>query len=259
MARAKRTSAATIHEALRLRFAAPEWAYLDEVRNGTGYARREVRTTADALAMSLWPSRGLELHGIEIKSDRADWLREKSAPEKADAIGRYCDRWWLAIGDASVAPLDEVPAPWGLLVFEDGGLRCARLPELLPSPLPIDRLLLAALLRKAAADVEAHAQAAIDAAREDARGAALAQYQREIVGHEMLTKALADFERVSGVRVSVYDGERIGAAVRAVLRQGPGGLRTQMEHALGQARRIVAQIESGISALERGETDEDMD
>jgi len=84
---------------LKERFAAPEFAFLPHVRNGTGYARGTTRT-ADALAMSLWPSRGLELYGFEIKSERRDWLRERENPEKAEEICRFCDRWWVVAGVA---------------------------------------------------------------------------------------------------------------------------------------------------------------
>ena len=59
-----RTSAADIHAALRLRYAQPEWAIMFEVANGTGAAQRRY---ADAIAMNLFPSRGLCVHGFEVK------------------------------------------------------------------------------------------------------------------------------------------------------------------------------------------------
>ena len=254
----KRTSAASLHEALRLRFAAPEWAYLDEVRNGTGYARRETRT-ADAIAMSLWPSRGLELHGIEIKSDRADWLREKNNPAKADAIGKYCDRWWLAIGDASVAPLDEVPAPWGLLVFADGGLVCARLPSPLPSPLPIDRLLLAALLRKATAACDQHvhrdevakeSESLIAEAR--AGGLAAMTHEQAMVRRdaEELRERIERFEKASGVEIDRFRPDLTGAAVRALVEHGPERIRQSAEHTRNCAAAVMREAEALMAALD---------
>ena len=74
----------------------PRWATFPAVRNATGFAR-QVRT-ADAIAMALWPSMGLELHGFEIKSHRHDWLRELKKPDKADAIAKHCNRWWIVAG-----------------------------------------------------------------------------------------------------------------------------------------------------------------
>ena len=60
---------------LRYRFCQPEWAFLSQVRNGTGYLR--TTRTADALAMSLWPSRGLHLYGFEIKVRKSDWKKDR--------------------------------------------------------------------------------------------------------------------------------------------------------------------------------------
>jgi hypothetical protein len=84
------------------------------VRNSTGYGDR----TCDAIAMSLWPSRGLELHGIEIKCSRGDWLHELKRPDKADKMFKYFDRWWLAVSDESVAHDYEIPPTWGLIVMD---------------------------------------------------------------------------------------------------------------------------------------------
>ena len=50
------------------------YAFLSQVRNGTGYAK-ETRT-ADAICMSLWPSRGLTITGYEIKIAKNDWKKE---------------------------------------------------------------------------------------------------------------------------------------------------------------------------------------
>src|SRR5438876_1169784 len=72
--------------------------------------------SADALAMSLWPSRGLELHGFEIKASRADWRTELRNPETADEIATRCDRWWIVAGSADIVTDGELPPTWGLLV-----------------------------------------------------------------------------------------------------------------------------------------------
>ena len=52
-----------VFEALKTRYNSPEYCLLPQVRNSTGYSSK-VRT-ADAIAMSLWPSRGLTLTGFE--------------------------------------------------------------------------------------------------------------------------------------------------------------------------------------------------
>lgn len=58
---------------LRERYQGRDWAFLLQVPDGTGMAKSR---TADALAMGLWPSKGLNLHGFEVKASRSDWLAE---------------------------------------------------------------------------------------------------------------------------------------------------------------------------------------
>ena len=53
-------------EALRSQWPHPTCAFIPEFRGGTGYSRE---SRADAIAMHLWPSEGLELIGFEVKSD----------------------------------------------------------------------------------------------------------------------------------------------------------------------------------------------
>lgn len=131
--------------ALAARYCRPAWAFLPEVRNGTGY-QREPRT-ADAMAMSLWPSRGLELHGFEVKASRADWLGELKNPAKAEEIAAFCDRWWLVVGDKEIVKPAELPPTWGLMIPRGTGLiAVTEAPKL--DATPLDRLFVASLLRK---------------------------------------------------------------------------------------------------------------
>lgn len=137
-------SEAEVYGALRRRFSAPEYAVLPGVADQTGYGKSR---TIDAIIMSLWPSRGLLIHGVEIKVSRADWLRELSNPDKQEAIFSKCDRFWLAVGDVNIVNDDEIPATWGLLVPSGTKMRVKKeAPEL--SPNHIDRGFLAAILRK---------------------------------------------------------------------------------------------------------------
>src|SRR5215831_12205622 len=89
---AKSLSASDICIGMRKRYCAPEWALFFNVANGTG--ARTYRY-ADAMGMCLFPSRGLELHGFEVKISKSDWKREAADPEKAETIAAYCDRWWV--------------------------------------------------------------------------------------------------------------------------------------------------------------------
>jgi hypothetical protein len=132
-----------VFAALRVRFSPPEFVFLEEVRSRTGYAG-EVRY-ADALAVNCFASRGQFLHGVEVKVSRADWLAELKNPDKAEAIFKYCDFWWLAVPDASIVQ-NDLPPTWGLLAPRGKTLTAVvKAPKLSPQPLTIS--FLASILR----------------------------------------------------------------------------------------------------------------
>lgn len=132
-------------KALRRHFCGPSYALLTGVTNGTG---RNNTNEADAIAMSIWPSRGLYLIGIEIKVSRSDWLRELKNPAKAESIARYCDQWCIAAGSESIVQISELPKPWGLLVPGPGGnLKVAKAPAQIRAK-AIDKRFLAAVFRR---------------------------------------------------------------------------------------------------------------
>lgn len=128
----------------------PKWALIPHVRNGAGWGGSTGYgglRTCDAIAVGLWSSTGLGLHGHEIKVSRSDWLRELKDPDKADAFRCYCDRWWV-VAPAGVVRDGELPAGWGLLEVVGGKLRRkVEAPPLSPEPAP--RGLIAALIRAA--------------------------------------------------------------------------------------------------------------
>ena len=95
------------------------FARLAQVRNATGYGSK-IRT-ADAMVMSLWPSRGIWLAGFEMKSSRSDWLAELKQPAKAEEIGRWCHYWWLVVSNENVVRGDELPVTWGLMMPDASG------------------------------------------------------------------------------------------------------------------------------------------
>ena len=137
--------ATEVMAALRLMYNAQAYALFREVGNSTGF---KCQRHADALIMSLWPSRGMEIIGFEIKVSRTDWLKELAHPEKADPIAGYCDRWAIAVGDEEIVKVGELPPTWGLLVpSSSGGLRWKTPAPSNEQPKPIDRNFLAAVLR----------------------------------------------------------------------------------------------------------------
>lgn len=142
---------------VRKRYTGRDAAVFEQVANSTG-ARGD--RYADVIALDLWPSAGLHLHGFEVKVSRGDWLRELRDPKKADAIARYCDCWWIVAAPAIVGRSELRPG-WGLLEPHEellhGGAVAFDLRIVVsakPSePQPVlDRGFVAAILRRAAAD-----------------------------------------------------------------------------------------------------------
>lgn len=133
-----------ICEALRRKFAAPEYALFFEVGDATG---GRARRWADAVAMSLWPSRGLSLSGFEIKVARNDWVKEMKQPAKAEAIAQYCTQWWMVTAPGIIRE-GELPELWGHFELHANGLRVIK-PAPITEAVPITPHFLAALLRRA--------------------------------------------------------------------------------------------------------------
>ena len=157
-------NASHIKSALRMRYAAPQYATLEEVRNATGRVapckrakRRQSGKAsgpryADMIAVGLWPSMGLEIIGFEVKTTRTDWLKEISDDKKAVAVQQYCDRWMLVVphkNHEKIVRNGELPATWGMLTVDDDGT----VREIVAAPKldaqPITRAFLASLMRNA--------------------------------------------------------------------------------------------------------------
>ena len=116
------------------------------VRSGAGF---DARRTADFVAMDLWPSKGLALHGHEIKVSRPDWLRELKEPEKAAEFIPYMNYWWAVVSGPRIVRDGELPEGWGLMVMRGPLLTVAvKAPRRDAKPLTPTRL--AALLRAVA-------------------------------------------------------------------------------------------------------------
>lgn len=96
------------------------WIIAEHVRVRAGFAgygdmQHGRMRTADALAIDTWQSKGMELHGFEVKCTRSDWLTELKQPEKSAPFRDVCDRWWLVIADAAMVKPGELPDGWGLM------------------------------------------------------------------------------------------------------------------------------------------------
>ncbi len=241
-----------LYKLLALRYPKEEYAFLPNVRNGTGWSKKVTRE-ADALAVSLWPSRGIEIIGFEIKVDRGDWIREKKNPAKAEEIAQFCDRWFLVISDPAVAPEQEVPANWGILCAKGGKLIQVRAAALLKAT-PMDKFFMAAIFRQASKFVIP--QISIDEKmmerieEEVVRRTSNLKYSADRNREDLieLRNRVEKFQKISGVVIDSWDVEGIGEAVHAI-RSG-GNLesrinreKVELEDAMGQVERSKATIE----------------
>lgn len=253
MSTANPLTTAEVLQRLRTKFSDNGYALFTEVGDATGMKQKR---WADALVMSLWPSRGLELMGFEIKVSRGDWKRELADPSKAEAICKYCDRWTIVAGGKGIVQLDELPKSWGLMEADGNGLKVRKQAPLL-QPVPLDRAFVAAICRRASEqslDDKTLAQA-ISAEREKWR-----QEQRETERRESLrqsqqpdpvahlTSKIREFTEASGINPFDWRGpKRIGEAVRIVLENDgePPGM-----HRINLIRRAAEEIIKEISKLD---------
>lgn len=239
---------ADLYRMLRSRYEPQAWSLMFEVADATGARQRR---WADAVAMSLWPSRGLGLHGHEVKASRSDWLRELKKPEKAESICRFCDHWWLVVSDKCIVHDGELPPTWGLLAPDGRGVLktivdAPRLEAATP-----DRMFLAALLRAASKPTvdldrtrlsEEYSRGYKEGQESGARTSKRLQQD-----FDQLQADVRDFESAAGFGIRSgwnNKADKIGRVVKEVL----AGKYDRDAHELDRIRRIAADIVERIDA-----------
>jgi len=253
----KRLSEGEFLVRLAIKYAAPAWAFLPHTPQGTGgYAGR----TADAVAMSLWPSRGLELYGFEVKSSRSDWLRELKDPRKAEAIAKHCSRWY-AVANAGVVLAGELPPTWGLIEPHAGGLRvCVEAPRT-EAAAPTWKLF-AALARRLTEGIanmvpRSTIQGELDAAR--AAGIEFGKQKAKWLAEDLsrLQQSVASFEERSGLEITKYNGTQLGDRVRLVSGLNLDTIIRRVERDGTVLRELVDKYDAALGELRKdadGET-----
>lgn len=252
-----RFTAKDVRAALLNRYRAPEWATFFEVQDSTGAAASR---SADAIAMSLYPSRGLRLHGFEIKVSRSDWLHELKQPDKSVALQRYCDHWWI-VTPADIVREGELPPTWGHLILKGNGLNCAVKAPLLEREQWSPNFL-AALLRRAHEARERGIREGVDQAMANER-AAIADTVRQRVERELSSlrsinqaaaRKLEEITAACGMAPDQWiNGQEFGAAVALVYQLGV----TQTYSGVAQIARLARQFaDKADAALPRASRDE---
>lgn len=232
---------------LRKRFASPEWALMEEVAPATGGGTRY----ADAVAMNLWRSRGHQVLGFEIKVSRGDWLRELKKPEKAEDIYRYCDQWWI-VAPRGVVKEGELPVNWGLFELRATGIAQVKAaPQLEPQQLT--KAFFASLMRRGHEQISSIAErmqhAAVMEARSEIDNRVRDEIERRTRHHKQLAEKVAEFEKLTGLRIDHYAGPPI-ETVR--LAQRLEGLRTYRgDGPLSALVQIAQSLERAASEVRK--------
>lgn len=246
-----------IFQALRERFSPPDWAYLQEVADATG---TNVRRRADGIAMSLWPSRGLEIHGVEVKVSRADWLKELKDVSKSAPIQAFCDKWWVAVSDEAIVKKEELPSTWGLLAPRNDKLVVIVQAPKLNDPKPVNRNFLASLLRCATTQLVPAdpTPERLKRSYDEGYHAALKVKENDIkVANDLRAKAekiIFDFQKASGVYVNSWNAGQIGETVnRLTSLPKRNQLQGQVLNELNQAKCVVATLTALVEELKKME------
>lgn len=250
-----RQTTATIRKALASRFSAPEWACFFEVAQGTG---GNAGRSADCVAMNMFPSRGLRVHGVEIKASRSDWQRELRDPTKAEPIMRFCDHWWIA-AKAGVVLAGELPPTWGLLELQGTVLRQKVAAPRLEAE-AMDRAFIAALLRRASerAARDLHEAVADKLAGNEQVIADRVKREVELRNHELrgLRASIADFEQRSGIKFDQYAMGDIGDAVHMLRQTGVvGRYGSTLQGLSRQARQWADRADEVLASIKPSEED----
>ena len=240
-------TAIDLEQALMQRYPKGEYAFFSQVRNCTGFAK-QIRT-ADSMVLSLWPSRGLQLSGFELKVSKSDWKRELEQPEKADGLVAYCDAWWV-VTPLGVVDKGDLPPTWGLLEWTGEKWKTTN-PRRPLKPKALDREFVASLVRNFAegmvpqTQVEQLAAVKLEQAMKDRdRGH---QYDRQRV--EILERQIRDFEAAAGFKIteSWNPSHDVGLIVKSVLRGEHSRVPDKLRHLRSAAENILQSIDRELA------------
>lgn len=225
---------------------------LEEVRDATGF---DGCRTADAIAISLYRSRGKSLWGFEIKVSRYDWLQELKQPQKAENIMRYCHHWALVASSEDIVQKGELPPTWGMYIPHKDRLKCIVAPPKL-DPVPMDMRMFTALVyavKRSHRSIDERAlKEATDKAFESGQNSASHFAQN----YKDLQEKVSAFEKASGLSIQYgWNGkpDKVGAAVKMIIdRDGTlNALMRQMKYASDSAERLKKEIDEQIEAMRK--------
>ena len=195
---------AEVNAALRRFYKSGEYALMFEVGNTTGTS---VRRHADAVAVNLWPSRGLAIEGIEVKVSRSDWRTELANPAKSEPVQKFCDYWWI-VAPEGIVQEHELPPLWGLRTVSEktGAIRTVKAAPKLDAE-PVSKGFLAAMLRRAsdadAAVVDALVNAKLVVEQSKIEERVAREVERRAAKFTKIEKTIEEFKAL-GINLEAY-------------------------------------------------------
>lgn len=238
-------------QCLRDKFPENECVLMQEVSDKSGFSRSR---SLDYMVVNLWESRGLSITGIELKSNRSDWLRELKNPKKQENHFKYCDYFYLLTDNEGVASAGEIPEAWGWYHIKGSRIFTMKnAPK--QNAAPVDRSFLCAMLRRAADKGEyvriESIQDQIDIAVNNDRVHNETKGKYAISNLEMLNKQIAEFEKHTGLKINDWHNTpaKIGEAIKVHLNHGDDIKRyvSRLESTKRDVVTLLAQVEQSIN------------
>lgn len=248
----------TTWEVLRYKFPANEYVLIAEVSDKSGFSRSR---SLDYMVINLWESRGLAINGIELKSNRSDWLREIKNPQKQENHFKYCDYFYLLTDKENVAKLEEIPLNWGWYHINEKQILKTMKPAPKLQSVPVERSLLCAMLRRAA-DKEKFVhidsiQDKIEQRAETLQERNRLEVERKLSHYTTLKETVDKFEAASGISIGLrnsWDRElptKTGEIVKMILANGDRDYLQNLVNIEKQVGRMHSQLLEGIALLQK--------
>jgi len=259
-------SEGAVLKALKIKYPDGQYALLPQVADATGSSQSR---WADAIAFGLWPSRGLEIEGFEIKVSRSDWLSELNDHRKSSAVQRFCHRWWIVAGSRDIVKPEELPVTWGLIIPRGENSLETKVKAPLLKPKSISRKFCAAVMRRASEANANYIKSIKDEMYEEVREAseemAVVRAKREIADDlysaEKKIRSLEyniknlnwriqryeAIEKATGVPLSQYDYSNF---VRAMGARSADAAANTFESSIHHIKKCVEDMEGWINRSE---------
>lgn len=238
--------------ALLKRYPIGEFVIMAEVSDKAGFGRSN---SADYIVVGLWPSRGLPVIGIELKSFRGDWLKEIKNPAKAENIYQYCDNFYLLTTDESIAKIEEIPITWGWLSIKGEKIKVIKEAPLL-TPKGLSKSFVACMLKRASDKSSyVHKNSIQDKINEAQQlGTDLANRDRDNENHKLaqMAKDVKEFEDTAGIKFASWSmsAKLLGQTYKFIESQGVKGIENNLKRFKDGAEKIIQIIESVLPTPE---------